>query len=93
MIDEFIWRRWGNIAKRLESIANKQRSGYCVATLTILIGPDGAPHFWTSPSVVQLEPKNVSVSDILRLLGNSPQLILTDASRVPVEISNHSDTT
>jgi len=78
MINELIWRRWGNIAKRLESISKAHKSGYAVATMTILIGPDGSPQFWTEPSVVQLEPKKVNVGDVLMLLGNSPQLILTD---------------
>lgn len=78
MNDDVLIRKWGNVIKRLESVARTQFAGYGIITMSIMIGPDGDPKFWTEPAHVKFEPKGARVSDILREFAGHPTVYLTD---------------
>jgi hypothetical protein len=75
---DILWRKWGNIVKRLEALSREHRSGYKAVSIVIMIDPAGNPVFWSEPDETRFEPKSCRISDIILAMTNIPQIYITD---------------
>lgn len=48
--------RWMHVVRRLQSLGCKQ-NGCAIITIKVMVDENGEPLLWTTPEMVQLEPR------------------------------------
>lgn len=61
---------WLQFARRAQSVATTNETGYKIITLTMLVGPSGDPVVWVQPDVKRLEPQRNSAFFLRQILEN-----------------------
>jgi len=71
VIDAPLNGNWLNLALRLRSFCPRADHGPYVVHVTVFVGADNAPVFWTKPTVVLLEPRGTDLGTMLTAFGGS----------------------
>lgn len=66
---QHIRQEWLSVVARLQQMASSQ-NGAAIITMTVVVGPDGNPSFWSEPSMKKLEPR--SRGDLIAALISTP---------------------
>ena len=65
MIDAPLDGNWLNLALRLRSSCPRADHGPYIVHVTVFVGADNAPLFWTKPGIVLLEPHSADLGAVL----------------------------
>ena len=67
-IIEDIKTSWLSVARRLQSIASRNKLGYSIIAIHVLTNKDGEAISWTTPSETRIEPSAKNFHQILSII-------------------------